>query len=396
MVLPVRTQPGLEMERQEAKMTPNTVVALAQCSSYEAASQDGVRHVLELLGGIRRFVTPGQSVFIKPNLLSDKNPAAAVTTHPEVVRALIRLLKPLGVSIQVGDSPANVMKLERVWERTGFAAMCRDEGVALVKLEEAGSKTFHEGPYTFSLARPILDADIVISVPKVKTHVLTILTCGVKNAYGFIPGYQKTMLHKLHPTPSRFGKLLAAVHRAAPPHLTLADGILAMEGDGPSGGSPKHLGFLAASASAPALDLVLCRILRINIGSVPYLPPLLAGPDRMNPRSIEVVGANPDDIAAISFRVPGTLRARLIPGTLVDILGRFLWIRPFFSDACVQCGRCTEACPVQALAPVEGAPPALDAALCVGCCCCHEVCPVNAVTMTQSPFLNFVRKGRFP
>lgn len=372
-------------------MNAHPAVSLVRCASYTADVRGAIEKLLSELGGIGRFVQAGQSVLIKPNLLTERAPHEAVTTHPVVVQALIGMVKDVGAYPFVADSPASAVKLERVWEKTGFRALCDEERVPLVNLEKAGSKRFDIEGCSFCIARPVLEADVIINVPKVKSHVLTSLTAAVKNMYGTVPGYHKTQLHKSYPRPDDFGRLMAAVFRHARPHLSIADGIVGMEGDGPSGGEPKTLGFLAASADAVALDLVLCSILNIAPAAVPYLRHLR---EQGVHDTIDVRGAAPRDVAPRAFRVPSTLKVRLIPRPLVRLLDPYLWIRPAFSEECVSCGQCVEACPASALCVRKGEPPELSAKACIGCCCCHEVCPAKAVSMTMSPLLNFARRGK--
>ena len=376
-------------------MTTATV-ALTKCSDYGAVSA-ALEKVLAPLGGIGAFVKRGQSVLIKPNLLTARKPEEAVTTHPDVVRALIGMIRNQGAEPSVGDSPSNVTRLEEVWARTGFRALCDKEQVPLLNLEKAGSVPFTVNGFSFSIAQPVLKADVVINVPKVKSHVLTIFTGAVKNMYGSVPGFQKATLHKLYPTPPQFGNLIAAIYSKAKPDLSIADGIICMEGDGPSGGSPVKLGFLAASADAVALDRTLCDLLKIDIRHVPYFKGLRdLGAGETDPTQMEIVG---DTLAAItpeSFRVPGTARGRMIPGWLVMMMGPLVWIRPGFTDQCVSCGLCVKSCPAQALTLIAKQKPTLDGSKCIGCCCCHEICPAKAILMLQSPLLNFIRRGRLP
>lgn len=372
-------------------------VSVVSCDSYETDMRRVVDSLLAPLGGISSFVKPGNSVLIKPNLLTSRTPDKAVTTHPEVVRAIIRMVKNAGGIPSVADSPANVTKLDRVWNETGFAAMCREEQVPLLSLEESGSRQFIFEEVAVTIAKPVLDADVIINVPKVKTHVLTIFTGAVKNLYGTIPGFQKTQLHRLFPTPADFGRLLAALYGEVRPTLSIADGIIGMEGEGPSAGRPAHLGFLAASADAVALDLVMCSRLGINPDAVPYFAPLRktgCGPESVS--MVDIVGTADASAAAANFRVPSTLPGRLIPGWLVKSIGRWLWIRPAIGDSCISCGLCVKSCPVNALSMETGEKPVLNPQLCIGCCCCHEVCPKQAIAMKQSPLLSAVRMGRLP
>lgn len=370
-------------------------VAVARCATYAADLHNVVTELLAGLGGLSAFVRPGQSVLIKPNLLTDRTPDEAVTTHPALVRTVVRMVKELGARPSVGDSPASAVKLERVWERTGMLDMCREEDVPLLNLEQAGSVPFSANGYSFSLAKPVLDADVVINMPKVKTHVLTILTAAVKNLYGTIPGFQKAQLHKRHPGAVDFGGLLAEIYRRIPPALSIADGIVGMEGDGPSAGRPVALGVLAAGSDALAVDLILCRLLTIAPRSVPYLRALLPSVHgRLQFPPIDVVGVEPDGVVLPRFRAPSTLRSHLIPTMLVKALAPWLWIRPSVSEACTGCRRCVETCPVDALTIAETGRAALEPRACLGCCCCHEICPARAITLVQSPLLKLIRGGK--
>ncbi|OVE74435.1 hypothetical protein BVX94_00245, partial [bacterium B17] len=335
----------------------------------------------------------GIRVFIKPNLLTDRTPAEAVTTHPEVVRAIIRVVKDAGATPLVGDSPSSATKISRVWEKTGMQSLCEEENVELINLEKAGSKKFEKNGMSFSISQPILDADLIINAPKLKSHVLTILTAAIKNMYGCIPGYQKAILHKDFPSPSEFGKLMSEVFNTVPPAINIIDAITGMEGDGPAAGKPRDLGFLAASDDALALDLTLCQILNIDTRAVPYLK-LMMKKEAGNTSNIDIVGAKIEDVSPTNFIVPSTMRGRLIPGWLVKILGPYLWIRPEIQNECTGCRRCIEACPVTALSLGDQNKAVLARNLCIECCCCHETCPQNAISMQQSPFLSFLRKGK--
>jgi ferredoxin len=249
----------------------------------------------------------------------------------------------------------------------------------------------------FTVARPVLDADVLINVPKVKTHMLTTLTAAVKNLYGVIPGFQKTSLHKLYPRPDQFGALLAAVAERVPAALTVADAIVGMEGNGPSAGTPVRLGFLAAAADPAALDAVLCRVLRIPPRRVHYLGALARRRHgRGDWADVETVGAAPAAVAPRAFRLPRVPPLGLVPMGLVRLVQPLVWTRPRFTERCTACGQCVRQCPTEALRQEAGEWPVLDPGRCIECCCCHEICPARAVVMEPSPLLRLVRGGKRP
>ena len=374
-------------------MINKTAVSFIKCESYSGNMQPVIEELLSGIGGIGKFIKPGQKILLKPNMLTTRTPDQATTTHPEIVRAVIRIVKAHGGIVSVGDSPANVTKIVDLWDATGIKKVCDEENVPLLNFENAGSVTLNIYGMQVGIAKPILEADVIINLPKVKTHVLTTYTGAVKNLYGTIPGFQKTMLHKIFPKPDRFGEFIAALYDEICPQLAIADGIVGMDGEGPSGGNPFKLNFLAASASSPALDASICRLLKIDVNAVGYLKTIGNEQTGIIAReNIELLGTPITELTPTGFKVPSTLKTRLIPGWLVKLVEPFVWIRPAFDDKCVFCGKCIKACPVNALTITKGEKPVLEPDNCIGCCCCHEICPEHAIEMKQSPLLSFVKK----
>jgi len=365
-------------------------VVLSPCTDYGAV-EPALAAVLLPLEQSLPLGRPGLRVLLKPNLITDGLPEEAKTTHPEVIRALIRYLRRRGAEVRVGDSPANVCDLEKVWQKTGIAAVCAEEQVELVNFEKAGSEPFTIRGFSFNIARPVLDAEMIVSVPKIKTHVLTLLTGGVKNMYGCVPGLQKTALHKFHPHPTDFHALLAAIYCCVPPTLTVADAVVGMDGDGPTAGRPRSLGFLAASCDAAALDATLARRLGLDLSAIGYLREIQEqNLGEIRAEQIEVILTDPIPDLSPAFHAPQTISLGRLPRWITRPIAPLIWNRPIFSDRCRLCGLCVRACPNGALSLTLRRAPVLNPGRCIACCCCHEVCPERAIVMQASPFLRFV------
>ena len=358
-------------------------VRIVRCADYASSLAPAFERLLAESALLAPQEVAGRRVLVKPNLLTDRTPDQAVTTHPAFLRLVIRHLKSASAVVSVGDSPASAVNIRAVLERTGVGAVCEEERVPFVSFEQEGVRACSVDGFDFTLAGPVAEADMIVSLPKVKSHSLTKLTAAVKNLYGAVPGYDKTTLHRHYPRPDDFGRLVQAIWRVLPPTISLADAVVGMEGQGPANGRPIQLGFLAASADPFALDIALCDILHIKPTSVPYLKGLV---DLHAP---EIAG---DSVEVASFEVPvGSHLLSLVPAGLMRVAARVLWVRPRIdAEICVNCGRCIKACPVNALArpDAEGRGiPALRRRACVGCACCHEVCPQGAIRMEQSPVL---------
>lgn len=369
-----------------------TKISLIKCNSYQPDELKGaIQRSLELLGGISAFVKPGQKVLLKPNMLSHHHPDKAITTHPAFLEAVIELVKTAEGFPLVGDSPiGSARHIEEYWKATGFYEVCQKQGVGLVAFEKSGvQKKPLNGRY-YHLAKPVLDADVIINLPKLKTHNLTLLTCAVKNMYGTVPGLNKSMYHREAPMPMDFSKLLLDIYTLAKPHLNIVDAVIGMDGNGPSAGDPKHLGLIMTGRDGVAIDCLAARLLGVDPMKVPTN--LLARKFNLGETHLENIEKLGDAIEVRKdFKWPPTWAYSLIPSFLATHAAKLFWIRPAIDPAkCVNCGACVESCPTSAVSSAEPIP-VFNYKLCINCLCCQEICPQHAVYRQRSLIAKLVR-----
>jgi uncharacterized protein (DUF362 family)/Pyruvate/2-oxoacid:ferredoxin oxidoreductase delta subunit len=363
------------------------VVAIERCDSYEpsAVSAAVERALGAALDGDREDVS-GKRVLLKPNLISARDPARGITTHPAIVGAVIDYFKQRGADVYIGDSPAGAVRgVERVWANTGILDVARRKGASLVNFDAGGWSLRSVAGRPYAIATAVSGFDLMVNLPKFKTHTLTVLTAGIKNMFGCVPGFRKSLLHLTHPRPDAMSKAIVDVFTLVKPWLTLVDAVDAMEGNGPSSGRVKHLGVVAASTDCVALDTVLALMVGVDPARVPTTREAYKrglGEGRIG--SIEIKGARLDDVMVRGFKVPSNWKFLLIPGGLGRLLAGLVWVRPEVrAGACVGCGDCVSMCPAGAI-DLEGGKAVIDRARCTACLCCHEACVVGAVDAKMS------------
>ncbi|AAR33826.1 DUF362 domain-containing protein [Geobacter sulfurreducens] len=370
-------------------------VAVERAARYDPSEvAEAMDRALASLGGMDTFVRPGERVLIKPNMLAAKAPERAVTTHPEVLRAVIRLVRKAGGIPLVGDSPG-IGGFRAVAEKSGMAAVVREAGAELVPFDEAvavpGSGLFRR----MDVARPYLEADRLINLPKLKTHEMMTMTCAVKNLFGAVVGTAKAGWHlKAGADRELFARLLLEIYLLRPPDLTIVDGIVAMEGDGPGSGDPRPMGLILAGANAVAVDVVAAELAGIpkQLLWVERAAERL-GIDGWDRSRIATVGLPPDDARVPDFRLPHLSDVQFgIPGFLKNRLRHHLTARPVPNpEGCHLCGACLDACPPRAISVRDGRLH-FDYHACIRCFCCRELCPDGSLGVRDGVLLKLLKK----
>jgi uncharacterized protein (DUF362 family) len=273
-------------------------------------------------------------VLLKPNLLAGDPPDAATTTHPAVVEAVLSRVCDLGARPLIGDSAA-FGRTERIAEAAGIGAVARRFGVPIVDFRDRAVWVDHPGRTLrrLRMARDVLEADALINLPKLKVHRQMLLTAGVKNLYGCVPGKRKALQHVTHgDNRLRFARMVLDYVALIRPTLTLVDGIVAMERTGPRGGDPRSLGLLIAGTDPVAVDRVLCEVLGIPPDSLAFLPAAReAGLWETELARIRVCGAPIGDVVVRDFLLPALVPVTFSPPRLVRSALRDMWARRFAS-----------------------------------------------------------------
>lgn len=362
------------------------VVSIARCSTYAAGEVDrAVRKAVELAGGMERFVKHGERILLKPNLLSAKPSERAVTTHPEVVRSLIGLVRQAGATPVVGDSPG-IGSAHKVAERCGVGEVCAETETPLIDLktlvivENPGGHTFKR----LEVAQEVLEFDGIINIPKVKTHAQMLVTLAVKNLFGCVPGKRKPQWHLSAGVDGlQFASMLLDLAAFLSPRLTVADGIVAMEGNGPGSGDPRAIGLIFCSDDCLGMDAVIAGVLGADPSKSPILRAAMSrGLASARVDNATVLGESIEDVKVQDFQFPPPLNvnfASSLPDFLDKRIRKALTSRPHIDTrACNLCKVCVRVCPAGVM--TEDGRILINYDMCIRCYCCQEMCPHGAIS----------------
>ena len=346
------------------------------------ANYENVRQAVDRAFALFPLELRGKSVLIKPNVLRASEASEGIVTHPAVLRAVVEKVETMGpAAIVVGDNPGlfSYGANEASFQQTGLMAAAKGY-YQNIGNDSVQVKFNPEFMATVSVSRIVLEADIIIILPKFKTHGLTVITGALKNSYGFLPGAQKAKLHQAAGSPERFHEVVVEVFRLRVPDFFLMDAVVGMEGNGPASPDLREVGLILASDNAVALDAVMATMMGCEPGLLRFLKKAREmGLGDYDLKHIEVMGELkklPD------FKLPPLGGEAILQNeTIQSMICQKALLRPQADpELCSGCGTCIDQCPVSALSMV-GDLPQVDADTCITCFCCQEICPEKAITL---------------
>lgn len=367
-------------------------VSVVRCGSYEENEiRPALEELLAPLSGLD-FVVSGMTVAVKVNLVTGAGEEKAVTTHPALVKELCRMLTERGARVLVGDSPGGLFTagvLQKAYHSAGYEAV-EESGARLNLDTSVRQASFPEAvsARVFDYTAWLDQADVIIDFAKLKTHAMLNMTCCVKNLFGVVPGTTKPEYHMRFPKPPAFANMLVDLNEYFRPKLRLAivDAVDAMEGNGPTSGTPRHIGALVASPSTYAADLVCASLIGFQREEVLYLQEAWKrglAPGTLE--EIEILGSRPQDLAVPDFQRNTASRSISFgdSGAAGKLTSGFLKLAlasgpKVTKKECIGCGKCQRTCPAHAIHMSEEKP-VIDRKKCIGCFCCQEFCPVGAM-----------------
>lgn len=377
-------------------MNTHSSIYIAKVDDYDSPDiiAGHLQNFFSLAGGVEKFIKPGMNVLIKPNLCLPHPPDKNITSHPVVIEQAVRIAKDCGAKkITIGDNPigkTNKSLINKIWDSTGVRKVANRynceislldrEGFARKSITLNGKKTF----YFVSLE--YLNSDVVINIPKFKSHALMGFTGAVKNIYGTLPGRSKLKMHSFAPGIEDFAKVIANVYSQRPPDITIMDAIEGMEGNGPGvKGKTRHIGILAVSNDGVLIDTICTRIMGLNKEDIlTTVEAEKKGLGNSTPNKIWLSGLGSiDEAVAADFILPTTMQFQnsQVIKKIFDIAKFKMAIN---AETCRKCLLCFKNCPVRAIRLDDIL--SIDTQKCIQCLCCLEICPYGAINASMNKF----------
>ncbi len=365
-------------------------VIVSKCDSYELEKlKTTIQEAVDAIGGWEKFIKKDQKVLLKVNLIGPKKAEKAATTNPEFVRAVGQLVKAHGAEVYVGDSSggaiAGMAPTKKSFTVSGIEKVADEEGFTIINFDEVGPLLVElSGNYNKDLyiTKAFSEMDVVINLPKMKTHSMGIYTGAIKNLFGAIPGLRKALYHKNAPNPTEFGEVLADIHSAIdnmPLHIM--DGVVSMQGEGPTAGAPYNAGKILVSEDPLALDRIAIGMMGIHPDRVDILSASIKrniGEWELD--QIEVVG---DASLLEKYNLPKNYKHNTVRdySQVKKVIDFFKVVPKVNQKKCIGCNSCVDSCPVEA---IDRETKLINYDLCINCLCCHELCMSEAVDLKSN------------
>ena len=379
-------------------MSDNYIVYSSSCGEYK---YDKIKEIIYshfdqiISAEYSEFDFKGKNVALKPNLLAKRTPEAGITTNPLFVKAAGEYFISKGAKVIVCDSPGGIynnMIMNSVYNVCGMKKAAEESGIELNYDMGSAEKFLKDGVVSksFNIINPLTKADFIVNLCRLKTHSLCGMSAAVKNMYGSIPGLQKAEQHARFPHQKDFSRYLIDLCRVVSPSISVVDSVIAMEGNGPAGGTLKRVGVVISSANPYALDYIASHIMGFSVNEVLTVKNSIE--QGLCPKNIDEIAVVGDDIEAYvsDFKKPDSSAGGLIkqlPNFLGGRLKKWLEPRPYIVvSKCVGCGECANCCP-QATIKIENKKAHIDYDNCIRCYCCQELCPMKAVSIKRNPFM---------
>ncbi len=379
-------------------------VVIEKCADYQYENvKEVIKSLFDSLGGIEKYVKKGTKVVLKPNLIMKKRPEEAATTHPTIIQAVSEMVINAGGTVTIADSPGGLYsekRLKGVYSACGAEKAAKNSGARLnfdldeVDIPVPGGKYLKR----VTVIKPLVDADVIINLPKLKSHGQMIYTGAVKNMFGAVPGALKAEYHLRMPKYEEFADALIDIFLSVKPHINIMDAVVGMEGKGPTAGNPIKTGAILAGENAFELDFAALKIIDANPMDIPIINNAVKrGLCTKDFNTIDLKGEEIEKLKVHDFNLPqvGALKViEFFDKGILNVLMNSLKPKPVFNHKiCVGCSDCAKSCPAGIIV-MKDKKPHVDLTKCIRCFCCQELCPAKAVDIKRPAITKLIFKKK--
>lgn len=373
-------------------------VIIKKCYDYDfSLVKQKIKEIMDELDLLNK-INANSKVFIKLNCVGPFDYSLGITTHPVILKAVLELVKEKTNNIIVGDNPAT-RDITFTLKKCGLYDIIKQYDANIID-GKIFTKIYNDNPKiysTFEVSKQMIDTDVLINLPKLKTHSLAYMTVAQKNFFGLIYGLNKSAWHVKANNPLEFGDAINDLYGAFLQSFKdkvlvhICDGILGLEGEGPStGGKPKKANAIIASYDAVSLDRVACELVHLDykklfINQIANERKYGEG----NLENINILGDSLDEFKDINFIPPKDSLSNIGLKILkIRFLRNLLLEHPIIDkNKCIKCGECAKICPPKTMTIKPKQTPSLKSINCIRCWCCAEVCPQNAISKSKRPLI---------